>query len=81
MLNVTKSWPVWFVRRASDNRILCTDGLWRLNAGCIESIKFYSSDGRALKYGLRGSDGTAYAVYPNDTIDCMGAVVRGGYDA
>lgn len=75
----------WFVRRASDNRILCTDGLWRYNAGCVDSIKFYSSSGRALRYGLKaydgcweGSDGTAYAVYHGDSVNCCGQIKREG---
>lgn len=66
----------WFVRRDSDGRILCVDRKWRSNAGSIGRIKFYSSAGRAHRYGLRGCDGTAYAVYPDDLVDCTGRVTR-----
>ena len=66
---------VWFVRRGSDNRILGVDGKWYDWCGYIERIKFYTSSGRALKYGLRGRiDGTAFAVYNNDSIDCNGCI-------
>jgi len=71
---VTNRTAIWFVRRATDDRILCIDRLWRNNAGCVESIKFYSSAGRAHRYGLKGQDGTAYAVYPGDCVDCLGNV-------
>jgi len=64
----------WFVRRESDDRILCTDGLWRLNCGYIESIKFYSTVGRAIAYGLGKSEGTAYAVLSGDRVDCCGNI-------
>ena len=64
----------WFVRRAEDSAILCTDRLWRHNTGYIEAIKFYASSGRALTYGLRGEAGHAYAVYSGASINCLGEI-------
>lgn len=67
----------WFVKRASDDRMLCVDGLWRSYVAGIEDIKFYTSIGRAHKYGLKHQDGTAYAVYDGDEVDRDGIVYRG----
>jgi hypothetical protein len=73
---MTKRKALWFVRRATDNRILCVDRLWRSNAGSVDRIKFYTSAGRAHRYGLKGEDGTAYAVHHGDCVDCTGRVTR-----
>jgi hypothetical protein len=64
----------WFVRRKSDNRILCIDGLWRNNAGSVYCIKFYKRDSNAIKFGLNYNDGTAFAVYDGDVLDCTGCI-------
>ena len=73
----------WFVRRASDNRILCTDGLWRGNVGGVDSIKYYSTDGRAIHDGLQRYTGgtlTAYGLYRGDCVNCYGEIKRKGCD-
>lgn len=67
----------WFVRRESDGRFLCRDGRWRIKASSYDDIKFYSSPVRAHKFGLRGQDGTAIAVYETDTIYCDGRIEKG----
>lgn len=78
--------PIWFVRRASDDRIKCIDGKWRGSVS-IGDIKFYSSAGRAMRYGLAGcravasvaggslvSKGSAHAVYPGESVDREGRI-------
>jgi len=67
----------WFVRRESDGRFLCRDGRWRFKAASFDDIKFYSSSWRALKFGLRREQGTAFAVYETDTIYCDGRIEKG----
>lgn len=74
VVSMLKIPPKWFVRRRSDGRILCIDRKWRLNVGCVDQIKFYSSDNRAHRYGLKGQDGSALAVHSDDRVDCTGEV-------
>jgi hypothetical protein len=53
---------------------LCTDGAWR--SGCPDNVKYYKTMSRAVRYGLAGRDGTAYALYGDDCIDSAGHLVR-----
>jgi len=71
----------WFVRRAADSRILTTNRRWSHNTGCVSRIKMYSSAGRAIRYGLKGDDGTAYAVYDGDWVNCCGNIKREGCES
>jgi hypothetical protein len=73
-LGVSSAGPKWFVRRKSDNTILCIDGIWRNNAGYVENIKFFKREWNAKKYGLKNENGTAFAIYPGDTLDCLGCI-------
>jgi len=64
----------WFVRRPSDNAMLGRNGKWYTMFAGVEDIKFYSSSGRAHKYGLENKPGTAFAVYPDDVVDVVGNI-------
>lgn len=75
--NKTSRGAIWLVRRATDSRFLCVDGSWRHCVAGVDRIKFYASSGRAHRYGLRGRDGSAIAVYPNDSINRNGHIERG----
>ena len=76
----------WFVRRASDGRMLCIDGKWRSMVSA-NRIKFYTSSGRAERYGLKGcayvdsvaggslqSRGSCHAVYDGESVDACGKI-------
>jgi hypothetical protein len=71
--------PLWTVRRSSDNRVLCWDGRWRLKASGYEEIKLYKSLGWLERFMDRHGicEWTATAVYPGDTLDCCGNVMKG----
>ena len=70
--------PKWFVSRKLIGGFLCCDGKWRefTTFGSRSEIKFYSSEKNAYKYGLRNKEGTAYSVYPDETVDALGRVYR-----
>jgi hypothetical protein len=55
--------------------MLLANGKWSEGAAGIENIKWYSSAIRAVKYGLENQDGTAYAVYEDQEVDCWGRVM------
>lgn len=66
----------WIVQRESDGAFLCRDGLWRRHLAGIEDFKTYRTDWRAIHYGLQYQDGTAFALYPEDSIDRDGVIKR-----
>ena len=66
----------WIVKRESDGAFLCRDRKWRRHLAGIEDFKTFKSDWRAIKFGLNYSDGTAYALYPEDWIDVEGNITR-----
>lgn len=66
--------PIWFVRRAFDNRILCVDNIWRIHPGYVENIKFFKRATNAIKFGLKYAKGTVFAIHPTDNFDCCGCI-------
>lgn len=66
----------WIVERTIDGAILATNKKWYAKLAGIECIKYYSTAGRAIRYGLNGSDGTVSAVYPGDVVDCLGNITK-----
>lgn len=66
--------PKWFVRRPSDGAMLGRNGKWYTMFACTSDFKWYSSSNRAHKYGLKNQPGTAFAVYPDETIDVVGNI-------
>lgn len=76
----------WFVTRAIDGRILGRDGLWRKQFASVNDIKFYSTCGRATRYGFSKISeyrptlgnmfevGQARAVHQNETVDVCGRI-------
>lgn len=66
----------WIVKRESDGAFLCRDRKWRRHLAGIEDFKTFKSDWRAIKFGLKYADGTAFALYPEDWIDVEGNITR-----
>jgi len=66
----------WIVKRRIDNRMLCCDGMWRRNVAGAENWKLYKTDWRAIKFGLKYEDGTAYAIHEGDTLTRDGSIER-----
>lgn len=80
--------PHYFVTRAIDNAILGKDGGWMKQFANAGDIKFYSSCGRAQKFGLgripesmykdepgsTQSIGTCHAVYLGETVNIVGQI-------
>lgn len=80
--------PHYFVTRSIDNAILGKDGRWMKQFADAGDIKFYSSIGRAQKFGIgripgsmykdelgnTRSIGTCHAVYPDETVNIVGHV-------
>ena len=80
--------PVWFVTRSKDGAILGTDGRWMKQFSHVGDIKFYSTCGRAQRFGLgRVSEsdyadscgnlqsiGMCHSVYPGESVDICGRI-------
>ena len=66
----------WIVQRESDSAFLCRDGCWRHFVTGVEDFKTYRTDWRAIHYGLKYQDGTAFALYPEDFIGRDGNITR-----
>lgn len=66
----------WIVKRESDSAMLGTNGKWYLAVAGIEHIKTYRTSTNAIKHGLKGQQGTAFALYEGDTIDRNGIIER-----
>jgi len=66
----------WIVKRESDGAFLCRGRKWRRHLAGIEDFKTFKSDWRAIKFGLKYADGTAFALYPEDWIDVEGNITR-----
>jgi hypothetical protein len=73
---VKKQPECWIVQRESDGAFLCIDGLWRRHLAGIEDFRTFRRDVNAIKYGLKFQDGTAFALYPEDSIDVCGVITR-----
>jgi|GEM_PF-2039222 len=74
---MSKRTPVcWIVKRESDGAFLCRDRFWRRHLASIEDFKTFKSDWRAIKFGLNYADGTAFALYCEDSIDVDGVITR-----
>ena len=66
--------PSILVRREIDSRLLCRDGKWRHYVAGVEDFKYYKTMSRAVKYGLRREDGTAYLIPAGFHVDRFGRV-------
>ena len=66
----------WIVQREADGAFLCRDGLWRRHLAGIEDFRTFRRDTNAIKFGLNYQDGTAFALYPEDSIDVTGHITR-----
>lgn len=78
----------YFVTRSIDNAILGKDGRWMKQFAHAGDIKFYSTVGRAAKYGFAKipasmyrpelgnmeSIGTAHAVYHDESVNICGHI-------
>ena len=78
----------YFVTRSIDNAILGKDGRWMKQFSNAADIKFYSTVGRATKYGFAKipesmykpelgnteSIGTAHAVFHDETVNICGHI-------
>ena len=74
----------WIVQRDLDGAFRCDDKYgWQTKTN-PENFIFYRTVHNAIKFGLRGAmrrspgyDGTAYAIFPGDSVDCNGTITRG----